>query len=315
MAEVEPPQTPDLAVRALIGLFILGCVLHGFDVMRPEGIRSAVGWWIGASALGVFDWYWVRIKNWLGPRFAETANNVATDFRWWVAPLLLVVTYGIGSDVYRWMSAPIFPQSASDENAGQAAALQSQLEAITRELDDYKQQLKNTKRELETATNIRAPAAPAGSAQATETDEGPLSWSRDLQWSTTGDAAGPIFLSILIDGRNVGRSEVQLKDAYIVSGITGTRRIAKIDAGPDGKILPSEMNPIPPGATVRLWIDLANGLHEKELLEKWGTIYLHLEYDDMKYTKLFDENYMANNLGRFPNPARGPHVTKKTSGE
>jgi hypothetical protein len=101
MAEGPPPDTPDLAVRAFIGLFVLGCVLHGFDVMRPEGIKAAAGWWTGAVVLAGFDWYWIKIKTWFGSRFAATANNVATDFRWWALALVVVFAYVAGSDIYR----------------------------------------------------------------------------------------------------------------------------------------------------------------------------------------------------------------------
>ena len=100
MAEGNPPQTPDLAVRAFIGLFVLGAVLHGFDVMK-DGFKSTVTWWIVGGSLALIDWYWIRIKNWLGPRFAITANNVATDFRWWALALVAVFAAVAGSDIYR----------------------------------------------------------------------------------------------------------------------------------------------------------------------------------------------------------------------
>src|SRR5260370_33458902 len=89
MAEGDPPQTPDLAVRAFIGLFVLGAVLHGFDVMK-DGMKVAVTWWGIAGGLALFDWYWVKIKGWFGPRFAAKANDVATDFRWWAGALIAV---------------------------------------------------------------------------------------------------------------------------------------------------------------------------------------------------------------------------------
>jgi hypothetical protein len=89
MAEGEPPQSSDIAVRAFIGLFVLGAILHGFDVMK-DGVKSAVTWWVVGGGLAVFDWYWVRIKTRLGSRFAATANRVATDFRWWAGALIAV---------------------------------------------------------------------------------------------------------------------------------------------------------------------------------------------------------------------------------
>lgn len=108
MAEGPPPETSDLAVRAFIALFVLGSVLHGFDVMRPDGIKSSVGWWIIATILAVFDWFWVRIKSLLGPRFALTANNVATDFRWWTSALMLLFASLAASDIYQALPTAAF---------------------------------------------------------------------------------------------------------------------------------------------------------------------------------------------------------------
>jgi hypothetical protein len=88
MAEGDPPQTADNAVRGFILLFVLGAVLHGFDVMHADGIWSAGMWWIVGGVLAVFNWNWVRVETWLGSRFAEIANKVATDFRWWVVTAL-----------------------------------------------------------------------------------------------------------------------------------------------------------------------------------------------------------------------------------
>jgi hypothetical protein len=148
--------------------------------------------------------------------------------------------------------------------------------------------------------------------QTVTNENGPLAWDGDLGWLTTGDNAGPIFLAMLIVGHNKQASEVHLNDAYIVSGNTGETRLAKVDAGPAGKVLPREINPIPPGAAVALWIDLPGYLHEKDLLQKWGKVYLHVELDGRKYNRLYSEQYMRDQLSRFPNPERGPHVTRKT---
>jgi hypothetical protein len=145
MAEAEPPETPDRAVRAYIALYSLGAVLHGFDVMRPEGIRSAVTWWFAGGLLALFDWYWVKIKTWFGPRFAATANNVATDFRWWALALVIIFGSVAGADIYRAVTStkdvPQTPLVISDPRpSDEIASIQGQLEAVTQERDAARQQ-------------------------------------------------------------------------------------------------------------------------------------------------------------------------------
>jgi hypothetical protein len=124
MAEgAPPPQTPDIAVRAYIGMFVLGAVLHGFDVMRPEGIRSSIMWWVIGGLLALFDWHWIRIKTGLGLRFAATANKVATDFRWWAISLIIVFAFVAASDIYRAVSEapPPNPTAATSLSSSMAA--------------------------------------------------------------------------------------------------------------------------------------------------------------------------------------------------
>jgi hypothetical protein len=141
MAEGAPPQTPDLAVRAFIGLFVLGAVLHGFDVMK-DGMKAAATWWAIGGGLALFDWYWVKIKGWFGPRFAAKANDVATDFRWWAGALIAVFLISGAFDAIqkvieerRW---PFSTHAAAPSDA-----------TVWEDRDRYKQELDSKTNDLE----------------------------------------------------------------------------------------------------------------------------------------------------------------------
>jgi hypothetical protein len=142
----------------------------------------------------------------------------------------------------------------------------------------------------------------------TEIENGPLTWAGHFGWRYTGDNSGPIFLAMSIVGRNTQTSEVHLAGAYIVSDMTGETRLAEVD----GRLITRQTSPIPPGATVALWIDLPGTMHEKELLQKWGRMYLYVELDGRRYRRFYSEEYMRQELNHFSNPDRNQDVTRKT---
>lgn len=123
MSEGEPPQTADTAVRSFIGLFILMAVLHGGDIWGREPIQNSVTWWIIAAFMAVFDFYWLKIKTFFGPRFSATMISIATDARWWVGTilvLLLVVTLSPFVEQRRWPFSAFAPITADVPQAAAA---------------------------------------------------------------------------------------------------------------------------------------------------------------------------------------------------
>ncbi len=87
-------QKQDRAVWAFIELYALGAVFHGFDVMRPDGLTAAAGWWIAGGILAVIGWHWAKVRRWISPRLAATTASIATDARWWVATAILFLLVG-----------------------------------------------------------------------------------------------------------------------------------------------------------------------------------------------------------------------------
>jgi hypothetical protein len=73
-------------------LFALGFVLRGVDVMDHD-MWSAVQKWIIAAGISIVDFFYIPIREALGPRFASTASAVATDFRWWVTGAFIVLIF------------------------------------------------------------------------------------------------------------------------------------------------------------------------------------------------------------------------------
>jgi hypothetical protein len=73
----------------------------------------------------------------------------------------------------------------------------------------------------------------------------PLAWNKMPALGLQRQSTGSIQIrSIGIIGQNIGSEEVQLNDAYIVSGVTGIRIDLKIAA--DSRLVPlQEVNPIP----------------------------------------------------------------------
>jgi hypothetical protein len=49
-------------------------------------------------------------------------------------------------------------------------------------------------------------------------------------------------------GNNIGKEEITLEDAYVVSGVTGAKTTLKVDVHTGKPAAIADINPIPPGA-------------------------------------------------------------------
>jgi hypothetical protein len=72
-------------------------------------------------------------------------------------------------------------------------------------------------------------------------------------------------------GTNLSNKEVDLDDAYFVSGITGARVHLKVQVT-DKVVAIDEINPVPPKAVVGLYMELSppKGLTTEDFLKQWG---------------------------------------------
>ncbi|MGJ0534440.1 MAG: hypothetical protein ACR65W_14485, partial [Methylocystis sp.] len=94
---------------------------------------------------------------------------------------------------------------------------------------------------------------------------------------------------------------------------TGQITRMKANAGADGWITPSELNPIPPGAIITLRAEFSppQGLSAKDFMLEWGIISLTALYDGEEYKATFGEPEMSKIFEGFGINPLGPHVSRK----
>ncbi len=148
-------------------------------------------------------------------------------------------------------------------------------------------------------------------------DEGPVQWYRNLLLEG-GPPVGMNVFSLTFRGGNIAQKEVDLKSAYIVSAINGTKIPLEIIA--QGEVVSlGQVQLIPPGAPIQLIAKFGPsdprapgkilGLDPKTFLETWRQFSLNVQDDTKSYRISFNEGDLA---AFFPGMA-GPHVTKKAS--
>jgi hypothetical protein len=94
MVGSESPKWQDLPASALLLIVANSFVGVGTsNLMNGDGAAAVVvPYFVGAATfvLGV-TWHWT--KRIVGTGLAKSINLVATDFRWWLAVLLVVFTW------------------------------------------------------------------------------------------------------------------------------------------------------------------------------------------------------------------------------
>jgi hypothetical protein len=141
-----------------------------------------------------------------------------------------------------------------------------------------------------------------------------LAW--DDHWgTTTARRNGTIYLSALqIRARNNSGQHVRLKDAFVTSGKTGQIIKMGVDAGTDGWVAPSELNPIPPNTivTLRAEFEPPHGLSAKDFMLRWGIITINAAYDEGEYERTFTEADVGKIFEGFGLNPLGPNVSKRS---
>jgi hypothetical protein len=302
---ITNPDAPpdDRPVKTFLDYVALALILEaGSAFWRGESIGRVVAGLIGGGLVLVAHYKWDWLRTQLGHRFEETAISVATDFKWWLAPILLLFLY-VGWPTFTASvrhvssSAEQAPRYNGDDSAkSQVADLQQQLDRANAEI-----------RSLRTQQQV-SPATSTGSGA-------PISWNNSFSVSQTTDAKGELLLlAIIFSGTNTGPTPMQLNDAYIVSELTGAREPLQVSMAPGQLAAITEINQIPPNAPIELWAPLKPGLRAAEFLAQWGRLRFHAEYGGIKYDKVFDENTVTDYLRRFPFAHIGPHITRKSGG-
>jgi hypothetical protein len=159
----------------------------------------------------------------------------------------------------------------------------------------------------------------ASPANATATDEGPLSWVQNF--SMEGGMGGPNLFSLRFRGANTSKESIELKSATITSLIDGTRLELEVvgnNSAGESKIVPiSRIQLIPPGAPIELVAKFGPpdpnvpgnilGLESKVFLEKWRQF--AFDASDIKHSYHFEFN--ENAFMPFFRGQVGPRIALK----
>jgi len=306
MAEQLPDQKPisNLVVFGFCELWGLAFgfppaedLYHGVAVNPRMVTFMAIG-----SAFAILGPTWPLIKTTIPRAFSATFTKAASDFRWWLVALVLIFVFVWGPQIYqRAMSSgqssePLFTQSqVTAKIAAAVAPLNSKISQLQAALADMTRQ--------RDSALIQKPSRPLPLPSPIS---GPITWSPDLTAWNTGDNEGPLLLGIGVRGITSGFAD--LKDAYIISDVTGEKKTLEVSTAPGPQLSPiSQINQIPPGAPVELWAAFKPpGIRPNDLLTQWHTFHFHAEYSGIVYDRVFDVTALAN---QFPN--MGPHITKK----
>jgi hypothetical protein len=295
-------------------------------IYRGDSVGHIVGGLSAGAIVSFVGFKWKTIKLRMGPRFTQIATNVATDFRWWLAWVFVVFIYlgmpsfiGAITRATRQQTAPVLRSASATDVARPndkatalacppASASAMELNSAKSQIDHLQQQLAQANAQI---TALQHPAIASMPIQST----GPISWNSSFGTSQTTDANGdPIFPAIIFSGTNSSSMPVQLKDAYIVSNMTGAKETLQVNMGygPEHLAAIGDINQIPPKAQIELWALFNPVLHASDWVANWGAFRFHADYGDSKYDNTFDEQAIINYLSRYPNAHVGPHITKKS---
>jgi hypothetical protein len=266
--------------------FAMGNLVMAHARTRPKEAVSALSEW--AEFYGVH-----KIPAWLRN---ERADAVARNWSRRVV-IASILAGAFGGAVWYWGPVPREP---------------NQMAAILRN----------------PSTQQSGPQSPS-TLQVPLPNGGPISWEGTLwMYNLSPQSDGklthanqPSIGTITFRGTVQGDSPVELKDAYIISELTGEKRTFSIISRPgyleSDKLSLNEINPIPPGAQIQLVIQFNPTLSVITFYNTWGKMKLHIEYDHENYERQFKEDAIKNDIVRDIVGADLilgiPRVTKKPS--
>lgn len=146
-------------------------------------------------------------------------------------------------------------------------------------------------------------------------DAEPLQWDDHFGIEYSAQTSGQVFMrTFIVNGTNRSGREVEVEDLYFVSGTTGKKLQLVVAAGPnDGFLLPKDINPVPPGATLTARAEFNNptGLLPNELMDEWGDVLFYAVYEGKKHLKRFDRKTVEATFAGFRPKVIGPRITKR----
>jgi hypothetical protein len=299
-------QTSSIAIASFIFLGICSGLISA-NVRRLAGEKGWDAWflkvWNSTPEWGrkmLAGWAPLRQLWWLWFVFGLSGGLGAALFI--LSPHITLVEPAITPSVDASAKLQAAARETRDDGAKEASQLKSQLDAKTRELESALAQLAALSKPVKTAANVVS-------------DSGPIRWEHEI--SFYGSTEGIAYT--MLRGINTSSSPIQMDGASFTSGLTGDSHplLVSIPFGRlDGeKISVDRTNPVPPGAKIQLIAEWKPAISLMDFVKQWGNIHLLIEYGDIKYKRVFDEDYMRSTLVRDivgADLALGvPRVTKK----
>ncbi len=163
-------------------------------------------------------------------------------------------------------------------------------------------------------TPANGPASAGTSSQDSSTrNESPLVWDEHLGHTYSGAASEILTSAIQIGAKNASDRELQLEDAYIISG-EGYGKVSMKIGSRGGWIPPNEANPVPPGSAIVFRAEFPP-TPAQEFFNRWKTIYLTVKHDGgLEIRKTIEERMVAAIYASFRPSPIGPQVTRRESG-
>jgi hypothetical protein len=302
------------------GVLIFACGFEGIaSLLHGEWLQAALGLG-GMFGLTAMLIHWTRIRD-----------NFA-DVRWLMAAIMVALVVSALSpyvEQHRWPFSTVFHDAPPADAV--AKAVEEQTQSIRFQLngaiqiqgqlkdenDHLRQKLIEIQGQLDAAQKQIAELRKQRPAPPPPPSGGPITWNSRLILGM-GSPSGVKYL--ILGGSIVGPAVVQLKDAHIVSDLTGETRNFLISTRAhnlDAERLPlDEINPLPPGMEIWLVVEWPTSLSVQEFLNQWGKFNLTVHYGDSTYSRYVDEDEIKSDLlsdiGGADLVLGIPRVTKKS---
>jgi hypothetical protein len=233
-------------------------------------------------------------------------RRMATDPRWWISILLVILLYfgashiQFGKEGTRGEQGPLGSPGTED---ARVPAILERLAEMDKRLTDVEKIAKevSSHRYLTIGDDLDLweghPLAIAWRAALLRAL--PSQHSREYRFS--------------VNARNSGDDPIVIKDAYIQSLINSARIKMRI-ADPGKQNEPFDIEdtaPVPPGVQMFLIVDFSDGTSQDILLREWGSFHVVVEYDNNKLEKKkFERDWVVRQF-IASDPDAQPHVSKK----
>jgi hypothetical protein len=288
------------------GLEFVAALVHG------EWVRAGVSL-AGLVALMAAALHWNQIRSWI----ARTNPN-------WLYPGLLVLLLAIILSPFieekRWPLSAWFQTSGppiavhdpptAEDIAKATAPIRAELEGVKRELATTKGELESVKQQLQAARSAPATGLVL-TPEPTPAKQGPITWHVNSQLMlVSGGEPNAVVSGLLFQGTST--ASVSIKEAYVVSGLTGRKQTLVANVQSKGGYYPVDKVDIPPGAPVQLDLIFDPGLPLRDFMDQWGKFRVTIIYSNGgPYERDYDEAFVRQQLRQHVPNAFGPRVTPR----